>query len=403
MTRFRSSFTTMLCAASMLAPHLTRAQGSAKRDTVSADSTPRKALPYPPQSAAEPPGSLDFSAWVFGDFQLETDASAKAANGGSSPNKFDIGRAYLTFAGPLGDRVSFRVTTDLKSGSSSFYNGWFIRLKYGFLQYDWSKPTSQGTSGYARIGMLHTVIVDHEESFWPRYLASTAVEKFGFMSSADLGVVGRLSLPNRWGEIYADVVNGAGYENPENNKYKDYQARVTLTPLGSSRSILQTLAVSPWVSFGGNSSRFLTDPANPVTARLAKNRYGVFVGNRDRRLTFGADYAERKDDVESGTDAASNVITCVTGRLVDGFVIVRPLEFTDPAREKNSVGVIARYDHWRPNKTVDETQQFFLGGIFWEPTRRSSLAIDYQYLKPIAAGITGATQENWLLHWQLIF
>ena len=48
---------------------------------------------------------LDFSAWVFGDFQYQTDDAAKAANGGSRPNKFDIGRAYLTFKGPLGDRV----------------------------------------------------------------------------------------------------------------------------------------------------------------------------------------------------------------------------------------------------------------------------------------------------------
>src|SRR5690606_13739860 len=38
---------------------------------------------------------LDFSGWVFGDFQLTTDEASKAANGGKAPNRFDIGRAYL--------------------------------------------------------------------------------------------------------------------------------------------------------------------------------------------------------------------------------------------------------------------------------------------------------------------
>ena len=82
--------------------------------------------------------------------------------------------------------------------------------------------------------MLHTVVVDHEENFWPRYLAQTALEKNGFFSSADLGVSTGITLPNKLGEIYADVVNGTGYDNPENNKYKDFQARITLTPLGKS-------------------------------------------------------------------------------------------------------------------------------------------------------------------------
>ena len=139
----------------------------------------------------------------------------RPANGGSAPNKFDIGRAYLTFKGPLGDRVAYRVTTDIKQGGGTdSYKGWFVRLKYAYLQYDYMKPNADGASAFARLGVLHTVVVDHEENFWPRYLAQTGVEKNGFFSSADLGVSTQITLPNKLGEIYADVVNGTGYDNP---------------------------------------------------------------------------------------------------------------------------------------------------------------------------------------------
>ena len=64
---------------------------------------------------------------------------------------------------------------------------------------------------------------------------------------------------------------------------------------------------------------------------------------------------------------------------------------------------MARFDHFKPNSDVDATQDFLLGGIFWEPTRKSTLALDYQRLAPKTGGVTGPRQESWFLHWQLMF
>jgi len=185
MIRPKSLWLALAAASLAVVPLTARAQYPAS-DTTKADTakSPDSPKPAPPATAAKPatPG-LDFSAWVFGDFQYQTDDAAKAANGGSAPNKFDIGRAYLTFKGPLGDRVSYRVTTDIKQGGGTdSYKGWFVRLKYAYLQYDYMKPIADGASAFARIGVLHTVVVDHEENFWPRYLAQTALEKNGFRS-----------------------------------------------------------------------------------------------------------------------------------------------------------------------------------------------------------------------------
>jgi hypothetical protein len=405
MTRVDSCWSALVLISLVTAPLAAHAQyttpDSAKSDTARSPDSPK---PAPPPQAVKPatPG-LDFSAWLFGDFQYQTDDAAKAANGGSAPNKFDIGRVYLTFKGPLGDRVSYRATTDIKQGGGTdSYKGWFVRLKYAYLQYDYMKPNANGASAFARIGVLHTVIVDQEENFWPRYLAQTPLERNGFLSSADIGVSTGITLPNKLGEIYADVVNGTGYDNPENNKYKDFQARLTITPLSKSSSILKTLAISPWYSYGGNASVFLNDPASPITERLEKNRYGIFVGNKDRRLTFGGEYAERKDGVDDNTtDATRDQIVQTTGQLIDGFVVVRPLEFRLPDT-RQSFGLVGRFDHWKPNKDVDGWVQFIVAGIFWEPTRKTTLALDYQKQEP-KSGLASARSSSIFLHWNLVF
>ena len=402
MSRTNSLWSALVAVSLVAAPLAARAQYTT--DTTKADTAKSPDHPKPEPTAAKPatPG-LDFSAWIFGDYQYQTDDAAKAANGGSAPNKFDIGRVYLTFKGPLGDRFSYRATTDIKQGSGTdSYKGWFVRLKYAYLQYDYMKPNTDGASAFARIGVLHTVIVDHEENFWPRYFAQTALERNGFLSSADLGVSTGITLPNKLGEIYADIVNGTGYDNPENNKYKDFQARITITPLAKSASLLKTFTISPWYSYGGNTSVFLNDPTSPITERLQKDRYGVFVGNKDRRLTFGAEYAERKDGVDDNTsDATLDRIVETSGQLFDGFVIVRPLEFSQPDI-KRSFGLIGRFDHWKPNKNSEAWAQFIIAGIFWEPTRKTALALDYQETTP-KNGLAGAKSSSVFVHFNLVF
>ena len=391
MTSIRAGLLLSICAALATVPCTVRGQAAAP-----SDSAPKPA----PLKPATP--GLNFAAWLFGDFQAQTDATAKAANGGSTPNKFDIGRVYFTLTGPVGDRISYRATTDIRQNASTdSYHGWIVRLKYAFLQYDYMKKSPSGASAFARLGMLHTVLIDHEENFWLRYLSPTAVERNGFFSSADLGVATGITLPNKLGEIYADIVNGTGYDNPENNKYKDYQARLTLTPFGKGASILQTFAISPWYSSGGNSSQFFNDPDHPITDRLAKDRWGLFVGNKDRRLTFGAEYAERKDDTDGSDDPLTDQIVSTTGQLYDGFIVIRPLEFSNPDT-KQSFGATVRYDHFKPNKDADGYSQFLVAGIFWEPTRKAALALDYQAATP-KNGLSGTKSESVFLHWQLYF
>lgn len=397
---------------------------NAPRPTTPPSSTPQRKPDAPPatepkaKAAAQAPApGLNFGAWAFGSYSIQTDSATKATNGGQSKSRFDVGRVYLTFQGSVGDRTSFRVTTDVKQNANgALYNGWFVRLKYAYLQYNFlqSGASSSGLNAWGRIGMLHTVIIDHEEGFWPRYLGTTAPERAGFFSSSDVGIGTGWTLPNKMGEIYGTVTNGSGYENPEADGFKDLGLRLSLTPLGSrpaaggsaagsTKPLLSTFTISPWVYIGQKASKFLV--SDSITDGLKRNRFGVFVGLKDPRLTAGAEWGGTQDETEAGTIATRSVVS-TTGRLVDGFVIVRPTLIADPARKANNIGLIGRFDHFTPNTDSDGHQNFFIAGLFWEPTPKAAIALDYQRQEskgyPLGSAAP-ATQNVWYLHWTVTF
>ena len=233
-------------------------------------------VPPAPAKVAPAP-AFDFSGVLYANFQYRgDDGPAK------SSNRFDLERAYLTFRVPAGERGSIRITADVfqqtATGSDAFYRGWVVRAKYAYLQYDFVK--SPGWSVLARGGLVHNVVIDHVEGFWPRWLSITPVERAGFFSSADAGVAGLVALPNKLGEIYTSVANGPGYTSREVDRFKDYSGRISLTPFGGRSGFLKTFTLTGWTYRGALASRFVAGGAGqigPVGSSLARNRSGVFM------------------------------------------------------------------------------------------------------------------------------
>ena len=327
---------------------------------------------------------IDFSGVIFSNYQYRTDAQAK------DQNKFDIERVYLTFRMPAGDRATIRVTTDifqqLNAANSAYYAGWTVRFKYAYLQYSYltGKPTD--LTAVARFGMLHTVVIDHLEQFWPRWIAQTDLERAGLNTSADVGFATQLNLPNKFGEIYGAITNGPGYTSRELDRFKDPQVRLTLTPLAnSSTKLLTTWAISPWYYRGEVASRFVAGGAGqvgPVGEGLKRDRWGIFTGIRDPRLTLGAQYTQFKGESETGlnTPPAPRVVVDSTGHIVSGFAIVKPLALFDTAA--SPIGLLARYDKITTNTNTDAAYHVFIGGLVFDLTRRASVALDYQETLP---------------------
>ncbi len=351
---------------------------------------------------------IDFSGVIFANYQVRTDSAARAATGGQAPNKFDLTRVYLTFRMSAGERASIRVTTDifqqLNAPANAFYSGWALRLKYAYLQYDFTKNLAgvQGLGAVGRMGMLHNVIVEQVDTYWPRWIGIDALEQHGFFSSADVGAAGLFTLPNRRGEVYATIVNGSTYSSAEADRYKDYALRFTYAPFAHQGGFLRTFAVSPWYSLGGAASQFVLGgptQVGPVSDGLQKDRRGIFAGIRDRRLTGGIQFAQRLEDVEAGanTVAAPRTVSPRTGNLVDGFALVRPVEIFRPGKPSR-FGLLGRLDHFEINRDLEPANRFVVLGAFYDVTAKTSFALDYQELQP-RSGSTTIASKIWFLHY----
>lgn len=346
---------------------------------------------------------IDFSGVIYSNYQYRTDIQAKDFN------KFDVERVYLTFRMPAGDRASIRVTTDVfqqqNAANAAYYAGWTLRLKYAYLQYNYLTGSANNFTAFARMGMVHNVVVDHEEQFWPRWIAQTDLERAGLFNAADVGVATQLNLPNRFGEIYAAVENGPGYASRELDRFKDPQARLTITPLANSGAkLFSSLTISPWYYKGEVASRFVAGGVGQVGAvgeGLKRDRYGILVGIRDPKLTLGAQYTQFKGESENGnnTQLSPRVVVDTTGRIASGFVIARPLALFDTSYSR--LGLLARYDKVTTNTTTDAAYHVFIGGLILDLTRRASLAFDYQETLPDKNnGLVGINQplKTWFMH-----
>jgi len=383
--------TTLVLA--LLAPAVARGQQP------SPDTSSKPAPPAESKPATAPIPPVDFSGVIYANYQYRGDAGPS-----KSTNKFDLERAYLTFRMPAGDRASIRITADVfqqtNPASDAFYRGWVVRAKYAYLQYDYLKSPSWNS--LVRGGLLHNVVIDHIETFWPRWISQTPVERAGFFSSSDAGVANLLSFPNKLGELYVTVVNGPGYTSRETDRFKDYSARLSFTPLaGWENKVLRTFTVTGWAYRGAVASRFAAGGAGqigPVGEALSKNRSGVFVGVKDPRLTVGAEYDTRQDGLETGanTTISPRMESDTTGRLIAGFVTLKPFQLLND-KSTFPLGLIARWDRFKPNTVTPGYINTVIGGVSWDLTKKTALSLDYQEVTPHSGAIV-AVSKTYFLH-----
>jgi hypothetical protein len=348
------------------------------------------------QRAASRLDSLDFSGVLFANFQYHADTGVT-----KSSNKFDVERIYLTFKMPVGDRLGVRVTTDIFQAQSTdgAVKGWLLRAKYAYLQYDYGNKG--GLSGLVRFGIVPTVIIDHEETFWPRFIAQVAIDRAGLVSPADGGLATILQLPGSRGEFYAAVTNGPGYTSRESDRFKDYSARLSLTPLVSRSDWLRTLTLTGWAYRGLVGSKFSSGgpgQLGPIGSGMPRNRWGVFSGVRDPRFSFGAHYGGTTDASESGANtlAAPRVAHDSSGRFASVYGTLNPLRMISSA-SRSPFGLVLRYDDFTTNRTSASGYRLFIGGVSAEVSQRVMMSLDYQLQNP-KNGITVPLTRTYFAH-----
>lgn len=293
-------------------------------------------------------------------------------------NRFDLDRAYITASGPLGGRVSFRVTTDVFQQQRDTVNrSWQVRAKYAYAQYDYSRNSAW--PAWVRLGILQTVFIDHDESYWPRWLSSSPTDRQGFFSSADAGISTRVGLPGRLGEIYSTVTNGPGFASREVDRFKDFASRISLTPFTAEpASPFRTLVLTAWGYKGAIASRFATGGAGqqgPVGGSLRRDRWGIFTAVAHPRITASLQYAMRNDEGEAGANTVSDprIVIDSSGSLIAAYALIRP--FSGAAER---LSLVARVDRVDLNRDIGRRHDLLIAGLIWTVSSRAAVAIDFQ-------------------------
>jgi hypothetical protein len=358
--------------------------------------TPDTTKPAPPPAAVSVP--VDFSGVIYANYQYRGDQGAP-----NPSNRFDLERAYLTFRMPAGDRASIRITADVfqqqTAPQDAYYRGWVVRAKYAYLQYDLIKSATWNAN--IRGGLLHNVVIDHMEQFWPRWISQTPVERNGWFSSADAGVATLWSFPNKWGEFYATIVNGPGYTSREVDRFKDYAARLSLTPLsGSDNKILKTFTLTGYTYVGAVASSFVNGgPAQvgPIGSSMPRTRAGFFTGVRDPRLAAGFEWDTRKDARETGANTlvAPRAEIDSTGRLLAGFAVVKPFQLLND-KSTFPLGVVGRWDRFKPNTDLPGFINIVIAGLTWDLNKKTALSLDYQEQTPHDGAVIAAAKTYFL-------
>ncbi|HMI55577.1 MAG TPA: hypothetical protein VK494_05275, partial [Gemmatimonadaceae bacterium] len=126
---------------------------------------------------------------------------------------------------------------------------------------------------------------------------------------------------------------------------------------------------------------------------------GVFVGVRDPRLGAGFEYDTRKDGGETGANtlAAPAVEVDSTGRLLAGFVVVKPFQLIND-NSTFPLGLVGRWDRFKPNTATSGYLNTVIAGLTWDLTKKTALSLDYQEQTPKAGLVGAATSKTYFLH-----
>lgn len=323
------------------------------------------------------------------------------AKANRSANQFQLERAYLTAKAKVADRTSIRLTADIYRPGGN--NGYTMRAKYAFVQYDYWKAGEgyRGAVAQARLGMQQTVINEQEENYWPRYVAKIAMERAGYFAAADLGVSTTIGFGNGFGELFAMVANGPGYTTAENDRFKDYSLRLTLMPFGATAA--QGLNVSPWYYKGTVGSAL-----RPTEGRK-RDHAGIFAGYKAPAFTLGGNFATTTNENERvvpggiATDDRS-------GKVLSVYTLLKPLAMLNPTGSKGW-GVLLRWDNVTgetglvPNGgdfPVVEGK-FIVAGLTHDVNNRFSWALDYQQQSPNGTAAPALDLRTYNLHASVAF
>jgi hypothetical protein len=304
---------------------------------------------------------------------LQYDVEAEHRDG---LNKFDVTRTYLNINAQVARNVRFRFTPDIRRINDGSVAGSLVaRVKYAFAQIDNVTP-----QGWIRLGAHQTPWLDFEESI-DRYRVQGAMfaEREGLIAgSSDFGVSCFTPLPGGFGEVQGGVFNGEGYAQPEANKYKSTQVRVTVRPFPKV-TVAKGLRVSGFYNAGWYAAE-------------RPRRLGIVMGSFE--------HAHLVTTVQVLT--ATERPTPADARDVDrsGWSV-----FAEPRQGPSGLAGLIRYDAFDPDDAVGANKlgRLIAGGAYWVvwPRARVGAVLTNEQVRYDLP--TRADENRWLLQMHIEF
>ncbi len=178
-------------------------------------------------------GDTEVGGEIYARWKLAlNDQSIAVAEQVKNYNNFEVTRAWINIQHTFSEKYSARLTTDLYNNGGQVDA--FVQFAYLHIN-DLLPYTSM------RFGLQEGVWANHVDKAWQlRYVDIASMEQFGFVDYADFGVSLYSTCPGNWGHLVLQVMNGAGANVHEVNKYKDITLFAELTPMSESPSWGQT-------------------------------------------------------------------------------------------------------------------------------------------------------------------
>ncbi|MCR4318050.1 MAG: hypothetical protein NUW37_17030 [Planctomycetes bacterium] len=312
--------------------------------------------------AVEEKPEVKIPDWVF-DVKIYGKAyirySYDLSRGADDYNEFDLDRIYLRFDWTPEKDVKIHYTMEGGevrdhdvSGTAVSNNGggrFDVTSKHFFIE----KKNLLLENFSLKFGQIDLPWVPYEETVWGyRVYSKVLADRWGYMTSTDLGLGLNYKFPEKLGELQAVVVNGEGWKKNETGKHKDFHARLTLTPLSSLGEVAGGFFLTAFYSSGQYENVDFD----------SKKRAVGYIGFRDKEsLTIAASYmatVDLSDKMKSPHPSlASNPGVKSEGRGI-GALIRLNFGFTGVDVLSN-FEIVSRLDTVDPDTDIDDNSVWF--------------------------------------------
>tara|TARA_Y100001936_G_scaffold167381_1_gene163605 strand:+ start:2770 stop:3768 length:999 start_codon:yes stop_codon:yes gene_type:complete len=244
---------------------------------------------------------------------------------------FGLNRVYFTYQKEISDGISYKFQTDV--GQLEVFDDVDVDVdgeilvstdKTQFVAYlkkaqlDWKSPIGKLTFGMQGMNMFNVT----EKTWGFRFLQKSAMDKYKFSSSADLGIglSGKLFDNISYSVMYT---NGTGYKASENDKHK----KISIQLVHGEKKLVKKDGFNAGTSFSVEPYDF---DETTIKNKIVTSIYGGYAGNG---LRIGTELDTHTDE---GNDITQQIIAAYASyKLSEKLESLVYFDMYDPDISKN--------------------------------------------------------------------